>query len=89
MCPNSFVYSVDDIKKMNSIQLGQAIWEYGNDPVISEMIEDYGSIESAAEAAVDFLMMPDDEIYDTVGYIIQMGRTVMVNAVVDYLEVHS
>ena len=89
MCPNSFIYSVDDIKKMNSLQLGQAIWEYGNDPIISEMIEAYGSIEGAAEAAVDFLMMPDDAIYDTVGYIIDMGYETMRAAVISYLEAYG
>lgn len=85
MCPCSYVYSVEDIQKMNDTQLGQAIWEYTNDQVVSEMVEAYGSVDSAARAAVDCFSDDADSSEATL-YIINLGYDAMVTAVVAYLE---
>jgi hypothetical protein len=70
---------------MAPADLGQAIWEYVNDPIISEMIELYGGVEGAAAGAIECFV---DSAFESeaVQYIQALGNNAMTTAVIAYLE---
>ena len=86
MCPCSHVYTVEEVKRMGTFDLGLAVWEYVNDQDIDDMAEEYGSLAAAAAAAVDCFLDDPEELSEATAYISRLGAAVLTAAVYEYLE---
>ncbi len=54
---------------MANIKNGQKIWEMAGDISIQEVIDEYGSVEKAAQEAIDFCGGTQQDFLDVVEYL--------------------